>query len=275
MASLVLGIAGGAIGTAVGGPMGGKIGFMLGSAIGSIADQWLFRSPPIPYGQLQDLRVSSSAYGTPIPQGWGQFRLPGALVWSSNLQQNTYTQSQGGGGSAGPGQQTETYYYTTNAAFIICRGNEWINSNSLLRIHADDTVVWDYRDQENSKVTVRFYTGTETQDADPLIQAQYGTSNCPAFRGQCYIMLENFQVYDFGERLPNISVEIATSPVYMSDMVTNIANQYNITDDQLDVSQGTTTQIVGEVFDRRGSGCALSREGRQHLILSDGLTWER
>lgn len=52
------------------------------------------------------------------------------------------------------------------------------------------------------------YTGTETQAPDPTIQAAEGAANVPAFRGLCYAVWENFDLSNFGNRIPNIRAEI-------------------------------------------------------------------
>lgn len=54
------------------------------------------------------------------------------------------------------------------------------------------------------------YTGSETQDADPTIQAAVGAANCPAFRGLCYAVWHNFPVANFGNRLPNVRAEVCS-----------------------------------------------------------------
>lgn len=52
------------------------------------------------------------------------------------------------------------------------------------------------------------YSGTETQGADPTIQAAVGAANCPAFRGLCYAVWSNFPLTNFGNRLPNVRGEV-------------------------------------------------------------------
>jgi hypothetical protein len=54
-----------------------------------------------------------------------------------------------------------------------------------------------------------FYPGTEEQLPDPLIQADKGVANTPAFRGTCYVRIENFRLANFGNRIPNLRAEIA------------------------------------------------------------------
>ena len=66
MATLVLT----AVGTAVGGPLGGAIGALVGNQI----DRSLFGSGGREGPRLQELKVTSSSYGTPIARHYGRVR---------------------------------------------------------------------------------------------------------------------------------------------------------------------------------------------------------
>jgi hypothetical protein len=57
------------------------------------------------------------------------------------------------------------------------------------------------------------YAGTETQNPDPLIQANEGIAGTPAFRGLCYAVWENLPLANFGNRLPVIRAELAFGQV--------------------------------------------------------------
>ncbi len=59
---------------------------------------------------------------------------------------------------------------------------------------------------------VTFYYGTEDQTADPTMEAVKGTGNVPAYRGICYILFNDFELGDWGNRIPNISVELSRFP---------------------------------------------------------------
>ena len=72
----------------------------------------------------------------------------------------------------------------------------------LGRIWADGQVL------DTEGVTLRFYGGSETQAADSLIEAVQGAGNAPAYRGLCYIVFERLPLGPFGNRIPNIAVEL-------------------------------------------------------------------
>lgn len=55
---------------------------------------------------------------------------------------------------------------------------------------------------------IRFYPGSEEQQPDSLIEARQGAGNAPAYRGLCYLVFEDLALTDFGNRIPNITVEV-------------------------------------------------------------------
>lgn len=59
---------------------------------------------------------------------------------------------------------------------------------------------------------IRVYLGTDTQDADHLIEAAEGVGNVPAYRGLAYIVLEKFALKKFGNSIPQFSFRIAETP---------------------------------------------------------------
>ncbi len=71
----------------------------------------------------------------------------------------------------------------------------------LGRIWADGQVL------ATEGLTLRFYRGSETQEADSLIEAKQG-ADAPAYRGLCYLVFERLPLGPFGNRIPNISVEL-------------------------------------------------------------------
>ena len=89
----------------------------------------------------------------------------------------------------------------------------FVSRNPVLKkVWADDTVIWD-SESANNTVTVRFYPGSETQSVDTLISAVEGTGNAPAYRGMMYIVIEDHDLSDFSNRIPNISAEIQTDAI--------------------------------------------------------------
>ena len=203
MASIVLGSVGTALGTATGLPFASLLGSALGRNIGGGIDGALFGGSlrPLNGPRLADLGVQSSTYGKMIPIVYGLMRIGGNIIWSQPLQEtvNTSTSSAGGKGGGGQVSQTSTSYsYSVTLAIAICEGPV----DQVLRIWADA------KQLDLSQYTVRIYNGTETQLPDTLIQSIEGASNTPAFRGLAYVVFENFQLADYGNRIPNFTFEV-------------------------------------------------------------------
>lgn len=197
--------------------LGGSIGFSAGQLLGSVLlPPGINTSGP----RLMDGQVSSSAEGSPIPFGYGGFRLGGQIIWSSGIQEAQSTTTQGGKG--GPTQTQTTYSYTVSFAAAFCEGTAGIT-----RIWGDSKLIYDATSKgsvTSTKLSTGIgdntvnlypavYPGNATQDPDPTIQAAEGVDSTPAFRGICYLVYENFPLADFGNRLPNIRAEITSSAV--------------------------------------------------------------
>lgn len=252
MGRLALGAAGAVAGSFVGMP---QLGFAIGSALGG----YLF-APDVNTTsegpRLADLKVTSSAYGQPIPIGWGTARTGGNMIWSSGIEEVRNKETVDAGGGKGGGSQTQTRVtYSYFASFAVDFGEG--PADSVLRLWADGKVIYDRRvppsleeraedngldlaeirdqaedqgkpfialvaellgrdqvPQQNQSVDglrFRFYRGDETQLPDPLIEADVGEGNAPAHRGHCYIVIERLPLARFGNRIPQITAEIARS----------------------------------------------------------------
>jgi hypothetical protein len=212
MASLVLSTAGGAIGGALFGPVGAVAGRLAGAIGGSLIDQSLFAPGPAPARthdgpRLRDLDIMVSTEGAPIPRVYGRVRVPGQAIWATALEEKvkTRTETTGGGaggkgGSPAPEQTTttRTFSYFANIAVGLCEGQV----AHLGRVWADGKPL------DLSRLTVRFYPGSENQSPDPLIVAKEGAGNAPAYRGLCYVVFERLPIAPFGNRIPQLSFEI-------------------------------------------------------------------
>ncbi len=56
--------------------------------------------------------------------------------------------------------------------------------------------------------TMRIYTGTETQLPDSALEEIVGTGKQPAYRGLTYLVFESFDLSKYGNRIPNLEVEV-------------------------------------------------------------------
>lgn len=262
MATIVLGVLGAGAGALIAGPAGAvkgaMLGWSIGTTVGSLIDQSQQHFYTADMGRTSDLRVTVAAYGTSIPQCWGLCRIPGIVVWSTDLKEHEQDVNSGGGGSGGPTVTTRKYSYTVSFALALCKGGR-MTSTSLKKIYADDLVVYDSTvTTSQNKIVPRFYVGSETQAADSLIIAAAGNSDIPAgtdnpaFRGTCYMVVQDMDLTDFGNRLPNFSVLLDTGQLYVSDVITDVLTQVGVNaSTQLDVTQVTTVPITGGLIASR------------------------
>jgi hypothetical protein len=206
MASLVLSVAGFAV--------GGPIGALVGAFAGNFIDRQIFAPPPIQNQQegprLTNLFVTSSSEGAAVLRAYGRMRVSPQIIWATNFREvvSTSTTTQGGGGKGGGGggqtvtTTTTTYSYFVSFALGLCEG-------PIVDIGA----VWaDGKPLDMSQFTWRLYKGDESQGADPKIEAVEGPGNVPGFRGLAYLVFEEMPVEKFGNRIPQITVEVIRRP---------------------------------------------------------------
>ncbi|MEM5502372.1 glycoside hydrolase TIM-barrel-like domain-containing protein [Ahrensia kielensis] len=198
MATLLLRAAGTVVGS-VFGPVGAAIGSALGAVAGNIIDQSIINSTrTIEGARLSGGRPMSAEDGTPMSRVYGYARVTTTVIWATRLEEKKTTKRQGGKGSVTGGPKVTTYSYFASAAFGICEGK----IAGIKRIWADGKEI-DVRDIE-----YRFYDGSEAQLPDALIEAKQGSGNAPAFRGTAYIVIERMPLERYGNRLPQIQVEV-------------------------------------------------------------------
>lgn len=226
---LLAGVAGAVVGGLIGGPQGALYGYAIGSGLGSI-----FFGPKINVKgpRLQDLSIQSSAEGQPIFELYGTMRTAGNVFWGQPIVEHKKKKKSGGKGG---GPTTTTYTYTVDFAVGLCEGP----ITGIVKLWADGKLFYDVsaltaaeeavvsgggyvpdataRFQSSFAATIniadtsgtmRLYSGSETQAADPLIEADLGVGNTPAYRGLAYIVFDNFALKDYGNRIPNITAEV-------------------------------------------------------------------
>lgn len=203
MASIVLSTVGASLGSAVGGSFGGYLAGALGRAVGGMVDTAVFGSGAlagVEGPRLNDLAVQTSTYGRMVPLVYGTVRIAGNVIWSRPIRERITTTTQSGGGKGGGGvtQTTKTYSYTVTLAIAICEGP----IDAVLRVWADALQL------DMSQGTYRIYKGTEAQMPDSAIIATQGVGNAPAYRGMAYVVVEDFPLGEFGNRIPNFTFEV-------------------------------------------------------------------
>lgn len=233
----ILTIGGTAVGAFFGNP---QLGYLIGSAAG----QALFPTDlgTVSGPRLNDLAVQTSTVGAPIPIVYGTFAISGNLIWSSGIIESVSRKKQGGKG--GPTQTVKTYSYSVNCAIGVCEGA----IGGILRVWADAKLIYDARPQQEGEsmeaYTARLvsnaamlsrmevYLGDNEQLADPTIESFEGAGNISAFRGLAYVVFNEFQLADYGNRIPNFRFEVTNVPVpeYLWDVSKGIptGNEFSL-----------------------------------------------
>lgn len=201
MAQLALAIAGAAVGSFFGMP---QLGFAIGSMIGGAVAGPRMQGP-----RLDDLTVSVSTYGAPVPHIYGSDRVSCPAIWSANLVET----SKKSGGKGGP--KVTTYSYSLSFAVLIAEGE----ISGLRRVWLDAKCVYDARDNATSEMAaasakfrtqyMTFYAGDEAQSPDPTIEAVVGAGKVPALRGISYLVFTALPLEKHGNRMPQVSVEVS------------------------------------------------------------------
>ncbi len=192
MATLVLTV----VGDLVGGPIGGAIGSLIGSTI----DHAIFTPKGATGARLGSLAVQGSSYGSDLPRLFGTMRVAGSVIWSTDLQEAKHKSSAGKG-------QPKTTSYTYSASFAVALSARPIRS--IGRIWADGALLRGAAgDWKGDVGAFRVHPGDEGQAADPLIAAAQGIDTTPAHRGIAYVVFEQLQLADYGNRIPSLSFEV-------------------------------------------------------------------
>ena len=191
MATLVLT----AVGTAIGGPIGGAIGAMIGQSV----DAQIFAPKARRGPRLGDLSVQTSSYGTQIPKIFGTMRVAGTVIWATDIKEDR-TKSSGGKG------QPKTVTYSYSASFAVALSGRRIRG--VRRMWADGKLLRGEAGDFKSRTKFRLYLGSESQPVDPLIASVEGAGNAPAHRGTAYAIFEDFELADYGNRIPSITFEL-------------------------------------------------------------------
>jgi len=216
MADIVLPVVGGAVGFVLGGPAGAMMGANLGSMAAGVffPKNHRVQLPTQEGPRLADLRAQTSTYGNMISKVYGTMRLSGNVIWSTDIKEikteKTSTQTggggKGGGGKTTTSQTTVTYEYVVTLAIAICEGTV----DEVIRVWADSKVLTeDVLSSAQGKYNV--HLGTEDQLADDIIAKYLDSGTIPAYRGMAYVVIEDFPLAEYGNRIPNFTFEVRRS----------------------------------------------------------------
>ncbi len=218
------------VGQAIGGLVGGVIGFFtpvgalygaqIGMMLGGVLD------PPKTQGpRLEDLTAQTSTYGAFIPRLYGMAPVAGNVFWIQGDKLIEHSVESDGKG----GPTVTSFEYFATFAVGLCEGpidgvrRIWIGGQLWYDAGAADIGSVMASNENASGFTL--YRGTDTQLADPLIQADRGAANVPAYRGLAYIVFDELPLKNYGNSLAGaqVKVEIVTSGTNAASFVERVA----------------------------------------------------
>ncbi|WP_265024657.1 glycoside hydrolase/phage tail family protein [Wolbachia endosymbiont (group A) of Eupithecia tripunctaria] len=182
------------------GPIGRIIGSELGALLGAQLDGAMFgldAEQKVTHGaRLKNLQVQTSTYARTIPIIYGTARVAGNIIWAQPIKEEAITTKS----KIGRGMNV-TYNYYATLAIAICKGKV----EKLNRIWADTTSL------SFDEIDYTFYSGREDQNPDPFMSSIEGEGNVPAYRGISYIVIKNFPLADYNNRVPIFTFEVRTA----------------------------------------------------------------
>ncbi len=203
MATILLSAAGAALGSTLGGTFlglsGAVIGRAVGATLGRAIDQRVLGqgSQVVETGKVERFRVTGASEGAPIGQVYGRMRVGGQVIWATQFKERVREESTGGKG-APSGPTVRSYSYSISLAVALCEGE----ISRVGRVWADGVEI------APDDLNMRVYTGSEDQLPDPKMEAVEGEGNVPSYRGVAYVVIEDLQLAEFGNRVPQLSFEV-------------------------------------------------------------------
>ncbi|WOE75688.1 phage tail protein [Alterisphingorhabdus coralli] len=190
MATLVLS----AVGQLVGGPVGSAVGALLGNRVDNMLFGGSQKGP-----RLADLSVQTSQYGAIVPRIYGQMRVAGTVIWATDLVEH---RERTGGGKGRPSQT----HYTYSVSFAVALSSRPIAS--IGRIWADGNLLRGVNGDFKTETGFRLHNGFADQPVDPLIAGTEGAHSSPAYRDYAYCVFEDFDLTEYGNRIPSLTFEV-------------------------------------------------------------------
>lgn len=160
----------------VGAKMGGKLDTML------LNSKYTAKNKT----QLQNIQIQAVSSDDTIPRIYGAIKVAGNIIWASKM--TAYKKQHR--------RQNASHHYTISLAIAICEGP----ISEIKAVYADNMRIG----MEN----IRTYLGTNDQMPDSLIEAEIGVENTPAYRGLAYVVIKDFDISAFGNKLPNFTFDL-------------------------------------------------------------------
>lgn len=235
------------------------------TAIGTFIDSRLFGPGDSRQqgNRIEEISLSTSSEGQAVKRLYGRTRLSSNLIWITNfIEEELVTEQRGRGKGTSGSSETVDFLYSVSFAVAFTEGNE---HTTLGRIWADNRLL------DTNNITYRFYPGSLTQRKDPKIVSVEGSQNTSAYRGICYMVFEDLELSDFGNRIPQITAEITVRLFESSDLI-NLLQSVNLIPGFGEAVYGTTPQISDDGFGNSSAeNIHLASDKTNMEISTDGL----
>lgn len=146
---------------------------------------------------IKDISLQTSTYSKIIPEIFGQVRIAGNIIWSTDISTTSIYHPQ----KVHLFSQTEDayteYYVRCSFAIAICKGKV----DAIKNIYANNIPL------NLSAYNIKIYLGSEEQKQDETIKRYLG-NDIPAFRGLCYVVFDDFPLENFNNTIPNFTFDI-------------------------------------------------------------------
>lgn len=226
--------------------------------------------------RLADLKVQVSTYGVPLPRLYGQsVRVAGNVVDAADILESKHHRGGFGKRLTGNGERFfglgQQRYWTYSRTVAIALGEGPLPFNALKRIWANGRCIFDASEAAVTSETasgqywastsheayshmdsVRFWRGDAIQPVDPLLAIVHAGDVLPAYRHTAYVVIENLQLLDFGNGMPNLEFEVEPTLSLLSDIV----------------------EDIGAAADCDILGAALTRTVRGYVVAQEGSCWD-
>lgn len=206
--------------------------------------------------RMGDRSAPTSNYGVVVPKIHGAGRIGTNMIWFDDIREEVVeeTESSGGGkggGGGGTKTTTTTYYYYGTWASLMVQGP----IQGIKRMWMNGQLVYDVSEFAKPDVLAvsksfeqcfTVFLGTETQGKSSVIEA-VEQDYTPAYRGMAYIVFHDVLLERFGNRIPQIEVEVVSEgngnvPIYeanvpLSRVIGSMMDDLGIDEDQYDLTQ--------------------------------------
>jgi hypothetical protein len=200
------------------------IGMGIGTAVGLLVDPIKPDMPSPGQPATSEFDVTTAEEGIPVADILGSPKMNANIIWyCCNRSEEETEEVEAGKGGASSEDVVVGYKYYITAALCLCRGPV----DKLFTIYRNDDCIWNgelNRSGANADGyttitipdhgTLRFYWGSETQNADAAHLAEVEDPTIvPSYRGWCYVLLDDFFIGDYN-RMPSYRFVCQKNPTF-------------------------------------------------------------